>query len=340
MQTTNTNITQEQLDLFKSLFPGDKRIQAVTLNEILLNTAGQTVDWNSLEFPPAKTSGVVAGSSLLSISDCQLKIGYVIFDVILVAVNAVGLRSTVDPATIGTIYQAATPVMARIDIIVAGMAAESASAKVLAYGVFQILKTIWSGGCLGAVIKAFTASLTWYQGILYGVTAVATIVAFMGTDGIAFVAQVFLLLTTFASLAIDSVNAAQACTLPAPTVYPDGTRLSDTSTGGMIYLVLDGALRWIPDSQTYANLYSSFTSGVTSLPNVQTLLIGSPISEGASLVTATPLTDGHVYLLQEDGKRWIINPDVFNNKFAFDVSKIQTIPADQLNAIPTGDPIT
>lgn len=325
-----TSITQKQIDDFKKLHPGNPRIQSLTLADVLTNTSGKTVDWNSIQFQPPQTAAMVAGSSL-SLTDCQKDIGYVIFDVICLAVGAVGLRASVNARTIEGIFHASAPVIGQIEAIIAQMAAEGATTMDRAYGVFRILSTIYSGGSLGAVFSAFTASLSWWNMILYGITGTATIIAALATDGVAFVAQVVILLATFGVLATDSAKAVHVCSLPAPPETTEGTRILDTSSGS-VYLALDGALRHIPDPQTYTNLYKDW-SGIVSRPNVDNYLIGAPITEGASLVKGTP--DNKVFLLLEGGKRWISSTPVFD-RFGFNWSAIRTVPADELNAIPDG----
>lgn len=328
------SITQKQTDDFKNLYPASPQIQALTLADVLAHTSGKTVDWSSIQFQSPNTAAMVAGRSL-SLTECQANIGYVIFDVLCLAVGAVGLRASVDARTIEGIFHATAPVAARIEVIIAEMGAAGASNTDRAYGVFRILSAIYSGGSLGAVFSAFTASLTWWDMILYGITGTATIIAALATDGIAFVAEVAILLATFGFLASDSVKAVQACSLPAPTNLTDGTRIRNASDG-RIYLALDGALRYIPDAQTYVNLFKDWSSA-TSMPNVDNYLIGTPITEGASLVRGTP--DNKVFLLLEGGKRWISSPAVFD-KYGFNWSAIKTLTADELNAMPDGTTLT
>ena len=57
-------------------------------------------------------------------------------------------------------------------------AAESSKTEV-AGAVFGIISTIYSGGCLGAVVSAFLGTLTWYNAMLYGATALGTIMAML-----------------------------------------------------------------------------------------------------------------------------------------------------------------
>lgn len=201
-------ITQEQWDSYKSQFPNDKKIQAVTLEELLKNTDGGKVDWKN---PPVAKERRTEAQAVTAISGCELAIGYVIFDVVCLAIGGVGLRSGVSRGTAEAVAEAARPVLSKLEVTIAKMAAEGASKTDLAWGVFEILKTIWSGGCLGAVLSAFLGSLTWYYALLYGATAMATIVAALATDGVAFVAEVVIVLATFGFLVADSVNAAKAC---------------------------------------------------------------------------------------------------------------------------------
>lgn len=199
-------INQIQLDNFKKLFPNDQKIQAITLAEVLKNTEGKKVDWMTLDKVESEPS-----LRAITITPCEKTIGYVIFDVICLAVGAVGLRATVKASTVEAMAEAAAPVLSKLEASIAKMAAEGASAKDIAWGVFDILKTIYSGGCLGAVFSAFTKSLTWWDMVLYGITGTATIIAALATDGVAFVAEIVIELATFGFLVSDSVKVVQAC---------------------------------------------------------------------------------------------------------------------------------
>ena len=208
-QGTNVpSITREQWDSFKSQFPNDKRIQAVTFEELLSNTNGGTVDWQN---PPTTQEIRAEVRAAGAISDCELWIGYVVYDAICLAIGAVGLRAGANRAAVEAVAEAARPVLPKLEAAIAKMAAQGATTTDLAWGVFEILKTIWSGGFLGAVVSVFLGTLTWYYWLLYGATGLATIVAALLTDGAAFVAEVTIELATFGFLVADSVNCAKAC---------------------------------------------------------------------------------------------------------------------------------
>ena len=324
------SVTQQQLDVFKGLYLGNPQIQALTLADVLNNTSGKTVDWNSIPSPSPETAAATSALSL-SLTDCQMNIGYVICDVVLLALGAVRLRGQVNTRTIAGIFHAANPAMGRIEAGIAEIGKAGASNTDRAFGVFKILGAIYSGGCLGAVFSALLSSLTWWDMVIYGISGTAAIVAALASDGVAFVAEVVIFLGTFAFLASDSVKAIQVCGLPAPAGVTDGTRIRN-ETDGRIYLALDGALRWVPDGQTYVNLFVDWNS-VISVPNVDGFLIGTPITEGAALIKRA--SDGSVFLLMEGGKRWVSTPSVFS-RFGFNPQKVQAMTTDDANAIPDG----
>jgi hypothetical protein len=205
----------EQLETFKSFYPNLAHVQALTLDNVNTALEGQPVDWNAV------TPANFAPHPEVTISSCQMAVGYVLFDVISLAVGAVGLRSGVSASTVEAMAEAAAPVMSEIETIIAKMGAENASKVDFAWGVFQILKTIYSGSSLGAVFSAFTGSLTWWNMTLYGVTGMATIVAAFATDGLALAAEIVILLANFGFLVTDVVAAVSACSL-TPTKAPTG----------------------------------------------------------------------------------------------------------------------
>lgn len=151
--------------------------------------------------------------SAVAVTPCQMAVGWVIFDAVCLAVGAVGVRAGASASAIQAVAEAAAPVVSAVERTVAQIARQGATLTDQAWGVFTILKTIWNGGCLSAVFSAFTNSLTWWDMILYGITGTATIIAALATDGIAFVAEVVILLATFGFLVSDSVKAVQQCGL-------------------------------------------------------------------------------------------------------------------------------
>ena len=206
--TQQKTLTQEQLENYKSLFPNDERIQAVTLEELIKNTNGK-VDWSNL--PLSKEVGNIP--SMADDFSCIEAVGFVVFDALCLALGGVGLRADLSGDVAEAVGNAAKPSLSAIETIIADITAESATITDVAWGVYKILKTIYSAGCLGAVIDAFLTSLSYWQKILYGATALGTIVAAVATDGVAFVGEIVIELATFGFLVDDSIKAVEACNL-------------------------------------------------------------------------------------------------------------------------------
>ena len=81
----------------------------------------------------------------------------------------------------------------------------------VATAVFGVISTIYSGACLGAVLSAFLGSLTWYNAVLYGATALGTIMAALATDGAAEIGIIIVELATAGFLIGDSIKCVDAC---------------------------------------------------------------------------------------------------------------------------------
>lgn len=226
-QVTLVSITQKQLESFKCLHPGDPRIQALPLNEVVKNLDRREVDWHSVLLDQLATP-VAAG---IELTECQKAIGIVVFDVFCLALGAVALRGTVNSATINAVAQAVVPVQSKLEVIIARLSGPNVSPRDQALAVFDILRAIYKGECLGAIAAAFSKSLTWWNALLYGITSVATIVALVATDGVAFVTEIVLLLATFGFLVSDSIRAANACRsqIAAPEPSPATISLPEGS---------------------------------------------------------------------------------------------------------------
>lgn len=156
---------------------------------------------------------VTDSHSEIQVTDCQKAIGYVVFDCICLIVGGVGLRATVSGSTIEEMaklsIKATTSLEQQIEII----AHEGTNAFQKARSVFNILSTLSTGGMLGGVFSAFVKSLKWWQMALYASSGLATILAALATDGVAFVAEVAALLVTFTWLVTDSTHAVKTCSL-------------------------------------------------------------------------------------------------------------------------------
>jgi len=106
----------------------------------------------------------------------------------------------------------------------------------------------------------------------------------------------------------------------------------------VIYLVIDGARRRIPDPTTFNVLGLDWRAVMTvsdaqldSIPNGATY----PPLRGRLVRGQGPAT----YLLENGTRRWIINMDVFR-RHGFQLRDVQVIPDEALESIPSGRNLT
>jgi hypothetical protein len=196
-------ITQETFKAYQALNPNDTRLQKLTLDELYANTGSGQVDWDKITYKP----GLLRGSEW----DCGLGIGYVVFDCICLFIGAVSLRSSLTAEAAEDIAKAAEPVANQMEGYIKTISASASSKTEVATAVFGVISTLYSGSCLGAVIGAFLGSLTWYNAVLYGATALGTIMAAVATDGVAEIGIIVVELATAGFLVGDSIKCADAC---------------------------------------------------------------------------------------------------------------------------------
>ena len=144
---------------------------------------------------------------------CQIAIAYVVIDCVLLAIGAVGLRAGLSPQVAEAVAMDILPAVEEIEPLIAHMNQPGAGNVVRANGVLNILKVLYKYNILSVVYHEITNTLTWWQFLLYGIGGLATLVSAVASDGVALVAEVVVLLTTFGFLVGDSIAAAKACNL-------------------------------------------------------------------------------------------------------------------------------
>lgn len=100
-----------------------------------------------------------------------------------------------------------------------------------------------------------------------------------------------------------------------------------------IYLIdPDGYRRWIPNPQTYNNLFRDWNGVVIDI-NINEISESAPLTDGAIL--ARPQGAAPVYLVSNGIKRWITSPAVMD-KYYFNWATVYQLPHVSLDFIPTG----
>ena len=144
-------------------------------------------------------------------SDCEKKIGYVIFDCVCLLLGAAECRAVLTEEAAEEMAEAAKPALSKMEQYIVTLASEDASTTEKAAAVFNVVSTCWSVGCLGEVVSAWLGTLTLGDKILYGATALATLLAAFATDGAAEIGVIAVELATAGWRVDDSIKCADAC---------------------------------------------------------------------------------------------------------------------------------
>jgi hypothetical protein len=203
-------LTQKNLDDYKALFPDNQRLQTVTLTELIEHSKTRDASGANLEFNP-EVAGLAEEVRLGDISPCAMAVGGLVLDCIFVLTGAIYLAGKIPPSGIARVAQAAEPAIPEIERTAAIIASETASATDKAMAIFNIGRIIYSVDGLGAVIRAITDNLTWWDAALFGVTAMATLVAVFATDGAAAAAAIVLEMAMIGFVISDAFKVADAC---------------------------------------------------------------------------------------------------------------------------------
>lgn len=115
----------------------------------------------------------------------------------------------------------------------------------------------------------------------------------------------------------------------------NGARLKGAGSPA-VHLILDGKRRWIPNPNTYNNLFRNW-NGIQTVIDIGSIDDGGQLSDGAILAKSP--NDPAVYLVSNGIKRWITSPAAMD-KYYFDWNKIVSLSPVALNSIPTGGSIS
>ena len=202
-------ITPHSFQAYKALFPQDKKLQQLTLEELYKELGGDgRVNWGDIFYSDEDRDEV---KLLSEDTPCALSIGYVVFDCICLFLGAATLRAGITAEVAEAMAEAAEPAVNQISKYIKTIAAAESSKLDVATAVFGVISTIYSAGCMGAVLSTFLGKLDWYDAILYGATALGTIMAALATDGTAEIGIIIVELATAGFLVNDSITCSKSC---------------------------------------------------------------------------------------------------------------------------------
>lgn len=117
--------------------------------------------------------------------------------------------------------------------------------------------------------------------------------------------------------------------------YPDLNRKRLKGASDNVYLIVDGTRQWIPDADTFNNLFRDW-GGIIYYPGIDGIDEGPALATGAVLAKSSQ--SDPVYLVSNNQKRFIVNSDVFND-YNFAWGNIVVLPPVIMDSIPTGAPL-
>ncbi|UXU91352.1 hypothetical protein [Burkholderia sp. S-53] len=115
----------------------------------------------------------------------------------------------------------------------------------------------------------------------------------------------------------------------------DGIRVKSSQSPN-VYLVINGTLHFIPDPDTYFNLFPSWEGIFVDDYLTSHIPQSLPLSVGAWLIRGD--SSSLRYLLTNGQKR-AIRDDIIFRKFDFDPGKVKVIPEAVINSLPTGEDV-
>ena len=163
----------------------------------------------------------------LSESACASSIAAVVIDCVCLVLGAAAIRGAMPKPVLVAVAEKLEPELSQLKPLLGRMAETGRSFEESAKAVFEVVKTIWSVGKLGPVMHAILHHLTFWQQILYGVTAVATITAAVPTDGLAMIPELALALANAGPLVINAAEAVETCDRPSCPADASARRMLD-----------------------------------------------------------------------------------------------------------------
>lgn len=218
------------LQQYQQAFPGLPELQALTVDTA--PKPGPDFDWSTLLLHPPRP---VLGR--FPFTPCEIAVASVVVDIVMIAIGGSALLDKISGETVENVADALVEKLGEgvteIDKMIQAVD-DAGSNWEKAKAIFAILAKLKDVGCLSAVIGAIFRSLSLWDMILFGITALATIVALIATDGIAFIAEVAILFASGAFLGADIGNAINVCLAPTPTPTPNHSPTPPTGQKGAL----------------------------------------------------------------------------------------------------------
>ena len=177
---------------------------------LLLGTSPE-VDSPLLVQSHAKLSATAAGAATLSFTPCAEAIGVFLADVVFLVLGLMGLHVSNQERITRALMRELGEDTLRGFLRAIQKFNEASGAYEKAKALFAIFGGIYKAGGFRAVFKVLKDEMSWWQWLKTGVIAVAQIVAWFASDGVAFIAEVALNIMSAEQLLEDGIKAVKVC---------------------------------------------------------------------------------------------------------------------------------
>jgi len=167
--------------------------------------------------------GVALEGGLPAELDCPIAIGKVVFDVILLVLGFVNLRlppswggAEAAAKGIGAVVARDLPLWREL----ADNLQKAPDTAAKAYAIFAIGSKAWTAGMFGSIISSIASSMSTFDWIISGVTAIAQIIALVASSGVALVAQMVMQVTLWLFILEALTDAVEVCSRQPPAPPP------------------------------------------------------------------------------------------------------------------------
>lgn len=120
--------------------------------------------------------------------------------------------------------------------------------------------------------------------------------------------------------------------LPVPRVELAGARVKLPTRSEIYVIDPNGYRRWIPDPDTYNNLFRDWNGVIIDL-DINDIPAAAPLTSGAVLMRASNAAP--VYIVSNGIKRWITSPAAMD-KYYFNWARIYVLPSVVVDSVQRG----
>ncbi|MDT3321944.1 hypothetical protein Q4Q52_19610 [Shewanella sp. SP1S2-4] len=212
-------VLKESVETLEQWFPNsqptpaqiEKLVAAIITGQQPSNVEMQaTTEMQSFLTLTENESVAIEAIDLEAISPCTKSIATFCIDVLLLALQLASIRIMRTDSMVKAAVQALGAEAVGLERLITGISSASTTLK-KATLIFQFISQLFNIGFIKGVIKTIVNGLSWFGAIVAAVSFIATVVAWISTDGVLLIAQIVLVGTGLAAIIADAVAVGTNC---------------------------------------------------------------------------------------------------------------------------------